>query len=353
MGDAISKGKVCLSWLGKGSAFHSLTVSGLPTTWAAAEGDWNAKFAAYAKANQINGQLFALPSFADAQFLYYRKDLLEKYKRPVPKTWDEMFEAAKARREAAGIKTGLMGTVRYEIGDRVIPAQRTTPESIEVQAAVPEALIESALDHIKLLQDHDFHEYKVAVKASDVFLAVAAYMGLAEAVDCPLHLGITEAGGFRSGTVKSAVGLGALLLDGIGDTLRISLAADPVEEVRVGWDLLKCLGLRSRGVNLIACPSCSRQNFDVIGTVNALEERLADITEPLDVAVIGCIVNGPGEARVADLGLTGGTPKHLLYRHGKVEQKLDKAELVDQLEQHIRATIRARSERDAAIIARG
>ncbi|HEX4882166.1 MAG TPA: flavodoxin-dependent (E)-4-hydroxy-3-methylbut-2-enyl-diphosphate synthase [Porticoccaceae bacterium] len=215
------------------------------------------------------------------------------------------------------------------------------------------ALVESALRHIDILERLSFREYKVSLKASDVFMAMAAYRQIAGQVDCPLHLGITEAGGFRSGTVKSAVGLGALLLDGIGDTLRISLAADPVEEVRVGWDLLKCLGLRSRGVNLIACPSCSRQNFDVIGTVNALEERLADITEALDVAVIGCIVNGPGEARVADLGLTGGTPRHLLYRDGKVQQKLDKGELVDQLEQHIRATIRARAERDAELIARG
>ncbi len=217
----------------------------------------------------------------------------------------------------------------------------------------PAALVESALRHIDILERLDFHDYKVSLKASEVFMAMAAYRQIAGQVDCPLHLGITEAGGLRSGTVKSAVGLGALLLDGIGDTLRISLAADPVEEVRVGWDLLKCLGLRSRGVNLIACPSCARQNFDVIGTVNALEERLADITEPLDVAVIGCIVNGPGEARVADLGLTGGTPRHLLYRHGKVERKLDQAELVDQLEQHIRATIRARAARDASIIARG
>ncbi|MFZ5654378.1 MAG: flavodoxin-dependent (E)-4-hydroxy-3-methylbut-2-enyl-diphosphate synthase [Pseudomonadota bacterium] len=217
----------------------------------------------------------------------------------------------------------------------------------------PEALVESALRHIEILDQLDFHEFKVSLKASDLFMAMAAYRLIAGQIDSPLHLGITEAGGPRSGTVKSAIGLGALLLEGIGDTLRISLAADPVEEVRVGWDLLKALRLRSRGINLIACPSCSRQNFDVIATVNALEERLADITEPLDVAVIGCIVNGPGEARVADLGLTGGTPRHLLYRHGKVEGKLDKADLVDQLEQHIRATIRARAAADPAIIARG
>jgi (E)-4-hydroxy-3-methylbut-2-enyl-diphosphate synthase len=217
----------------------------------------------------------------------------------------------------------------------------------------PEALVESALRHIEILDHLDFQNFKVSLKASDVFLAMAAYRQIAGQIDNPLHLGITEAGGLRSGTVKSAVGLGALLLDGIGDTLRISLAADPVEEVRVGWDLLKSLRLRSRGVNLIACPSCSRQGFDVIGTVNALEARLDDITESLDVAVIGCIVNGPGEARVADLGLTGGTPRHLLYRDGKVQAKLDKADLVDQLERHIRATIRARAEAEASIIARG
>jgi (E)-4-hydroxy-3-methylbut-2-enyl-diphosphate synthase len=213
----------------------------------------------------------------------------------------------------------------------------------------PEALVESALRHIEILDHLDFQNFKVSLKASDVFLAMAAYRQIAGQIDNPLHLGITEAGGLRSGTVKSAVGLGALLLDGIGDTLRISLAADPVEEVRVGWDLLKSLRLRSRGVNLIACPSCSRQGFDVIGTVNALEARLDDITESLDVAVIGCIVNGPGEARVADLGLTGGTPRHLLYRDGTVQAKLDKAEL----ERHIRATIRARAEAEASIIARG
>lgn len=216
-----------------------------------------------------------------------------------------------------------------------------------------EALVESALRHIDILDHLDFQNFKVSLKASNVFLAMAAYRQIATQIDHPLHLGITEAGGLRSGTVKSAVGLGALLLDGIGDTLRISLAADPVEEVRVGWDLLKSLRLRSRGVNLIACPSCSRQGFDVIGTVNALEARLDDITESLDVAVIGCIVNGPGEARVADLGLTGGTPRHLLYRDGKVQDKLDKADLVDQLERHIRATIRARAEAEASIIARG
>ena len=164
----------------------------------------------------------------------------------------------------------------------------------------PEALVESALDHIKLLQDHDFHEYKVAVKASDVFLAVAAYMQLAETVDCPLHLGITEAGGLIGGTVKSSIGMGNLLWAGIGDTIRVSLSAEPEQEVRVGFEILKALGLRTRGVRVVSCPSCARQGFDVIRTVQALEERLSHIKTPLSLSVLGCVVNGPGEARETD-----------------------------------------------------
>ena len=181
----------------------------------------------------------------------------------------------------------------------------------------PDALVESALDHIKLLQDHDFHEYKVAVKASDVFLAVAAYQGLAEAVDCPLHLGITEAGGLIGGTVKSALGIGNLLWAGIGDTLRVSLSAEPEEEVRVGFEILKALGLRTRGVRVVSCPSCARQGFDVIRTVQALEERLQHIKTPLSLSVLGCVVNGPGEARETDIGITGGgNGKHMVYLSG-------------------------------------
>lgn len=210
----------------------------------------------------------------------------------------------------------------------------------------PEALVESALRHIDILDRLDFQNFKVSLKASDVFMAVAAYRQIARQVDNPLHLGITEAGALRSGTVKSAVGLGMLLMDGIGDTLRISLAADPVEEVKVGWDLLKSLRLRSKGINFIACPSCSRQNFDVISTINALETRLEDVRIPLDVAIIGCIVNGPGEAKVADLGLTGGTPKNLLYVDGKPFTKLEQGDLVAQLETHIRAAAADKSERE-------
>ncbi|RYY76112.1 MAG: flavodoxin-dependent (E)-4-hydroxy-3-methylbut-2-enyl-diphosphate synthase [Gammaproteobacteria bacterium] len=200
----------------------------------------------------------------------------------------------------------------------------------------PDALVESALRHVEILDRLNFQNFKVSVKASDVFMAIAAYRKLATQIEQPLHLGITEAGVLRAGTVKSAVGLGALLLDGIGDTIRISLAADPVEEIKVGWDLLRSLKLRSKGVNFIACPSCSRQNFDVVKTMNELEARVEDITTPIDVAVIGCIVNGPGEAKEADLGLTGGTPNNLVYIDGEPNHKLSNENLVDNLERLIR-----------------
>ena len=200
----------------------------------------------------------------------------------------------------------------------------------------PEALVESALRHVDILDKLDFQDFKVSVKASGVFMAVEAYRQLATQIEQPLHLGITEAGGLRSGTVKSSVGLGMLLNDGIGDTIRISLAADPVEEVKVGWDILKSLRLRSKGINFIACPSCSRQNFDVVGTMNELENRLDDVKTPIDVAVIGCVVNGPGEAKEVDLGLTGGTPRNLVYINGEPSQKLDQENLVDDLERLIR-----------------
>ncbi|MET0588546.1 MAG: flavodoxin-dependent (E)-4-hydroxy-3-methylbut-2-enyl-diphosphate synthase, partial [Novosphingobium sp.] len=196
----------------------------------------------------------------------------------------------------------------------------------------PEALVESALDHIKLLQDHDFHEYKVAVKASDVFLAVAAYMGLAEATDCPLHLGITEAGGLIGGTVKSSIGIGNLLWAGIGDTIRVSLSAEPEEEVRVGFEILKSLGLRTRGVRIVSCPSCARQGFDVIRTVEALEARLQHIKTPLSLSVLGCVVNGPGEARETDIGLTGGgNGKHMVYLSGVTDHHVQSESMLDHI----------------------
>ncbi|MCP4329159.1 MAG: flavodoxin-dependent (E)-4-hydroxy-3-methylbut-2-enyl-diphosphate synthase [Alphaproteobacteria bacterium] len=196
----------------------------------------------------------------------------------------------------------------------------------------PEAMIESALNHIRILEDEDFFEMKVSCKASDVFLAVAAYMGLAEACDYPLHLGVTEAGGLRTGTIKSSIGLGSLLWAGIGDTIRVSLSADPVEEIKVGFDILKSLNLRHRGVNVISCPSCARQNFDVIETVRVLEDRLAHITTPLTVSVIGCVVNGPGEARETDIGFTGGGKgTHQVYIAGQPHHRLQNEDIVDHL----------------------
>jgi (E)-4-hydroxy-3-methylbut-2-enyl-diphosphate synthase len=217
----------------------------------------------------------------------------------------------------------------------------------------PEAMVESALNHARILEDNDFFEFKISCKASDVFLAVAAYQGLAEACDYPLHLGITEAGALRMGTVKSSVGLGMLLWAGIGDTIRVSLSADPVEEVKVGYDMLKALGLRRRGVTVISCPSCARQQFPVIKTVEVLEERLAHITTPLTLSVIGCVVNGPGEARETDIGFTGGgNNTHQVYVSGLADHRLRDGDIVDHLvalvEQKAAAIEAAQREADAA-----
>ena len=196
----------------------------------------------------------------------------------------------------------------------------------------PEALVESALDHIRILEDHDFREYKVAVKASDVFLAVAAYQQLAGQVDCPLHLGVTEAGGLIGGTVKSSLGIGSLLWAGIGDTIRVSLSAEPEEEVRVGYEILKALGIRSRGVRVVSCPSCARQGFDVIRTVEALEARLQHIKTPMSLSVLGCVVNGPGEARETDIGITGGgNGKHMVYLSGVTDHHVQDADMIDHI----------------------
>ncbi|GHD55644.1 4-hydroxy-3-methylbut-2-en-1-yl diphosphate synthase (flavodoxin) [Thalassobaculum fulvum] len=196
----------------------------------------------------------------------------------------------------------------------------------------PEAMVESALDHARILEDNDFFEFKISVKASDVFLAVAAYQGLADACDYPLHLGITEAGAQRVGTVKSSIGMGMLLWSGIGDTIRVSLSAPPEEEVKVGFDILKSLNLRHRGVNVISCPSCARQQFDVIETVKVLEDRLAHITTPMTVSVIGCVVNGPGEARETDIGITGGgNGTHMVYIAGQPHHRLKQADVVDHM----------------------
>ncbi|WP_273418319.1 (E)-4-hydroxy-3-methylbut-2-enyl-diphosphate synthase, partial [Hyphomonas adhaerens] len=209
----------------------------------------------------------------------------------------------------------------------------------------PDAMVESALDHARILDDFGFHDYKISVKASDMFLTVAAYQQLAEATDAPLHLGITEAGGLRTGTVKSSIGMGALLWAGIGDTIRVSLSADPVEEVKVGFEMLKSLGLRTRGVNIVACPSCARQGFDVIKTVEILEQRLSHIHEPISLSIIGCVVNGPGEAALTDLGFTGGgkesgkmfvagRPDHNVSNDDMIEHIVD---LVEQKAERLRA----------------
>ena len=202
----------------------------------------------------------------------------------------------------------------------------------------PEAMVESALYHAKILQQHDFHEFKISVKASDVFLAVAAYQQLAEACDYPLHVGITEAGGRRTGTVKSSIGIGSLLWAGIGDTIRVSLSADPVEEVRAGFDILKSLGIRHRGVNVISCPSCARQGFNVIETVGTLEDRLAHIATPMTLSIIGCVVNGPGEALMTDVGFTGGgNGRHMVYRAGKTDHTIDDDHMVEHIVELVEA----------------
>jgi (E)-4-hydroxy-3-methylbut-2-enyl-diphosphate synthase len=216
----------------------------------------------------------------------------------------------------------------------------------------PEAMVESALDHARILQDHDFHDFKISVKASDVFLAVAAYQQLADACDYPLHVGVTEAGGTRTGTVKSSIGIGSLLWAGIGDTIRVSLSAEPEEEIRVGFDILKSLGLRTRGVNIISCPSCARQGFDVIRTVETLEKRLAHISEPISLSIIGCVVNGPGEAAMTDLGFTGGgKDAGMMYVSGRPDHKLSNADMIDKIVAQVEAraaAMRAAREPQAA-----
>src|SRR6056297_2950342 len=200
----------------------------------------------------------------------------------------------------------------------------------------PDAMVESGLDHIRILQDNDFHAFKISVKASDVFMATAAYMQLADATDAPLHLGITEAGGLTTGTIKSAIGLGNLLWAGIGDTIRVSLSADPVEEVRVGYEILKSLGLRHRGVNIISCPSCARQGFDVIKTVEVLEDRLAHIKTPMSLSIIGCVVNGPGEALMTDVGFTGGgAGSGMVYLAGKASHKMSNEAMIDHIVEEV------------------
>ena len=195
----------------------------------------------------------------------------------------------------------------------------------------PDAMVESALNHIKVLEDNDFNNFKISCKASDVFLAVAAYYGISDACDYPLHLGITEAGGLMTGTIKSSIGMGSLLWAGLGDTIRVSLSADPVQEIKVGFNILKSLNLRHRGVNVISCPSCARQEFNVIANVEELERRLEHISTPMTLSVIGCVVNGPGEARETDIGLTGGKSGHQIYLNGEKHHVLRDKSMIDHL----------------------
>ena len=214
----------------------------------------------------------------------------------------------------------------------------------------PDAMVESALNHARILEDLDFHEYKISVKASDVFLTVAAYQALAEATDAPLHLGVTEAGGLRTGGVKSSIGMGSLLWAGIGDTIRVSLSADPVEEIKVSYDILKSLGLRTRGVNIIACPSCARQGVDVIKTMETLEQRLEHISEPISLSIIGCVVNGPGEAAYTDLGFTGGGKgSGMLYFAGQADEKVSNETMIERIVEAVEdKASRMRTEREAS-----
>ena len=279
----------------------------------------------------------ALPSIVRASQVPIVADIHFHYKRAI--------EAAKAGAACLRINPGNIGSSQrvrevvqaakdYNCSMRVgVNAGSLEKELLEKYGEpCPEAMVESALNHARILEDNDFREFKISVKASDVFLAVAAYQGLAEACDYPLHLGVTEAGGLMTGTVKSSIGIGSLLWAGIGDTIRVSLSADPVEEIRVGFDILKSLGLRHRGVNVVACPSCARQGFDVIKTVAILEDRLKHITTPMSLSIIGCVVNGPGEARETDVGFTGGgAGAGMVYIAGKPHHKMDNERLVDHI----------------------
>ncbi len=294
---------------------------------------------------------------------------LIKKKSPVPLVADIHFdytmalEAIKGGADCIRINPGNIGK-EEKIKEVITAAKDTgTPIRVGINAGSLErklqikygepnadALVESALSHINILKRLNFEDFKLSMKASDVQMTVESYRKISKLIDQPLHLGITEAGGFRSGTVKSAMGLGSLLMDGIGDTLRISLASDPVDEIKVGWDILRGLKIRSRGINFIACPSCSRMNFDVIGTMNKLESRLEDIKENIDVAVIGCYVNGPGESKHTDIGVTGGSPKNLIYVDGKPDHKIESGDLADHLEKMIRQKVKEKTEDEENLI---
>ena len=300
----------------------------------------------------------ALPAIVKASKVPIVADIHFHYKRGI--------EAAKAGAACLRINPGNIGSparVReviqaardYGCSMRIgVNAGSLERELLEKYGEpCPDAMVESALSHARILQDHDFHEFKISVKASDVFMTVAAYNQLADAIDCPLHLGVTEAGPMRAGTIKSSIGMGNLLWAGIGDTIRVSLAADPVEEIKAGFDMLKALGLRHRGINIIACPSCARQGFNVIKTVEALEERLAHISTPMSLSIIGCVVNGPGEALMTDVGFTGGGSGKgtgMVYLAGKVDHKIGTEGMVDHIVELVEAKAREIDAKDAAAL---
>ena len=241
----------------------------------------------------------------------------------------------------AKIREDVAAARHHDISMRIGVNAGSLEKDIQKKYGEPtgQALLESAMRHIDILDRLDFQEFKVSVKASNVFLTMDAYRLLSQQIDNPLHLGVTEAGIYRTGSVKSAIALGGLLMEGIGDTMRISLAAEPEEEIKIGFDILKSLSLRSNGINFIACPSCSRQEFNVISVMQALEERLEDIRTPMDVSVIGCKVNGPGEAKEADIGVVGAAPRSLVYRNGEKSHLIDTDQLVDEIENMVRQRV--------------
>ena len=268
-----------------------------------------------------------VPIIADIHFHYKRA--LESAENGAACLRINPGNIGKAERVAEVVKAAKDNGCSMRIGVNAGSLERDLLE--KYGEPCPEAMVESALRHIRILEDNDFFDFKISCKASDVFLAVAAYYGVAEACDYPLHLGITEAGGLMSGTIKSSIGMGSLLWAGIGDTIRVSLSADPVEEIKVGFDILKALNLRHRGVNVISCPSCARQEFNVIPTVQELEQRLSHISTPMTLSVIGCVVNGPGEARETDIGLTGGGSGHQVYLNGEKHHIMREGNMVDHL----------------------
>lgn len=328
--------------VGGGAPITVQTMTNTPTTDVAAT-------VAQIKRSERAGVDIVRVSCPDQESALALKDIIRQVDVPVVADihfhYKRAIEAAKSGAACLRINPGNIGS--QERVREVIKAARDNNCSMRIGVNAgslerhllekygepnPEALVESALEHAKILQDNDFHEFKISVKASDVFLAVAAYQQLAEVCDHPLHIGITEAGGKRTGTVKSAIGMGNLLWAGIGDTLRVSLSAEPEEEVHVGWEMLKSLGIRHRGVKIISCPSCARQGFNVIETVATLEERLAHIETPISLSIIGCVVNGPGEALMTDIGVTGGgNHRHMVYNAGKTDHTVDGQSMVEHI----------------------